>query len=272
VGLDGLVRSGATRTHEFREGGMAGVRLFADALRALEPKRRDYMTPVVLGRPGTVSGPPEGSENEFFEKLGRLLARCDGLGLSAIGDGDAPWNVEVAQFARRKGKVVEVHCSEAQREPIGSVIEAGASQVVHMIQGTDDDFKALAQKGVSVAVCTRSNEFFGLTAPVARMAECNVDIRIGTDNAFLGPPDLFAEARAFARVHKHSAGLSAIQILASMLRRQGINEGPPIAPREGDRPDLLILDVQGERPDRDVIVKGRPENVVAIVGTHGGKP
>jgi cytosine/adenosine deaminase-related metal-dependent hydrolase len=235
----------------------------------LDGSRREHFSPVVLGRPGTTIARPA-DERGFWDKMRTLLDSCDGLGLSSISDGDAAWNAEVARFARRHGKLVEVHCSEVEREPIAQVLEAGAQLVVHMVRGEASDFALLAERQVPVAVCTRSNEFFGLRAPVPLMVKAGVDIRLGTDNAFLGAPDMFEEARAFARVHKAAAHLSPIQILRFMLRKKGINEGAPIAPREGSQPDFLIVDLQTERPDRDLIAKARSEDVVAIVGLQGG--
>jgi len=269
AGIEQLVRGGCTRTHDFREGGMAGIEAFREALGAVDPGRREHFNAVVLGRPGTSLARPA-NEKEFWEKLRRLLASCDGLGLSAISDGDPVWNAEVARFARREGKLVEVHCSEVEREPIAAVLEAGAQLVVHMVRGEAEDFEMLAERRVPVAVCPRSNEFFGLRAPVERMVEAEVDIRMGTDNAFLGPPDMFEEARAFARIHKARAHLSAMQILGFLLRKKGINESAPIAPREGSQPDFLIVDLQSERPDRDLIVKAKSEDVLAVVGVQGG--
>lgn len=266
AGLNDLIACGVTRTHEFREGGVPGAAAFRDAQRALPAERQPHMTPVVLGRPGQPSGRPERPADAFFERFDRLMEHCDGLGLSAISDGDPAWNLELARAARRRGKTVEVHASEEDREPVDLILDSGASQVVHMIRGTPADFQALAERGVSVAVCTRSNEFFGIRAPVADMVRGGVTVRIGTDNAFLGAVDMFAEARAFARVHKANAGLKPLQILAAMLRRQGINEGAPIAPREGARPDILLLDIQTERPDRDIIARGTRDKVIAIVG------
>ncbi|HEX9710270.1 MAG TPA: hypothetical protein VGB42_09945 [Candidatus Thermoplasmatota archaeon] len=269
AGLNDLVAGGATRTHEFREGGMAGAALFRQAQRRLPKERAAHMAPVLLGRPGDIAPPPRGDERAFFRGLDDLLRTCDGLGLSAISDGDPAWNTEVARAARARGKVVEVHASEEVREPVDRLLEAGVSQAVHMIRGTGDDFRALAEGGVSVAVCTRSNEFFGLRAPVRAMVEAGVELRIGTDNAFLGAVDMFEEARAFARVHMQAARLKPIQIVAAMVRRQGINEGAPIAPREGARPDLLFLDIQAERPERDIIARGAREKVTAVVGEQG---
>jgi cytosine/adenosine deaminase-related metal-dependent hydrolase len=266
-GMEDLLRGGATRTHEFREGGIAGVRSFGKALRQLPPGRREHFDPLVLGRPGTQTTRPS-DEQEFWQKLRRLLAECDGLGLSAISDGDAGWNIELARFARSQGKVVEVHCSESAHEPVSTVLEAGAQQVVHMVHGTREDFQQLASRGIPVAVCTRSNEFFGLRAPVEVMVECEVDIRLGTDNAFLGAPDMFEEARAFARVHKARAHVSPFQILRAIVAKKGINEGGVIAPRENQSPDFLIVDIQTERPERDLIARAKRDDVLAIVGVQ----
>ena len=265
AGIEDLIRSGATAAHEFREGGIEGARAYRKALDTLPPEKRSHFHPTVLGRPGAATERPK-DEKGFWSKMRRLLAVCDGLGLSAISDGDPAWNLEVARFARAQGKAVEVHCSEGAHEPVESALQAGAQQVIHMIHGTRADFERLAQAGVPVAVCTRSNDFFGLKAPVDLMVKAGVDIRIGTDNAFLGPPDMFLEARAFAKAHKAKAGLSAMQILSFLLRRKGLNGGLAIAPREAVRPDFVIVNIQAERPERDLLARASAADVEAIVG------
>ena len=265
AGLEDLIQTGAVVTHEFREGGIEGVRAYQRALDGLPATKRMHFRPIVLGRPGSSLERPK-DEKGFWAKMSRLLDVCDGLGLSAISDGDPAWNREVARFARRLGKRVEVHCSETEHEPIDGVLDAGAQQVVHMVHGTAADFKRLAQARVPVAVCTRSNTFFGLTAPVPLMVEAGVDIRIGTDNAFLGPPDMFAEARAFTHAHKAKARLTPMQILSFLFARKTLNGGLAIAPAEGNQPDFLIVNIQTEKPERDLLAKASASDVAAVVG------
>lgn len=268
-GINDLIQTGATTAHEFREGGIEGTAAYRAALDKIAPERRSHFEPIVLGRPGSSVDRPK-DEKGFFAKLRRLLESCDGLGLSAISDGEAPWNIEVARFARSMGKRVEVHCSESAHEPVEAALDAGAQQVVHMIHGTAADFKRLAQSQVPVAVCTRSNEFFGLRAPVDLMVRAGVDIRIGTDNAFLGPPDMFLEARAFARTHKPRAGLTSLQILSMLVARQPLNGGLAIAPAEAKAPNFLIVNIQTEKPDRDLIARAFASDVTAVVGRQSG--
>ena len=268
-GLEDLVGCGVTRAHEFREGGIEGVRAFREAFAKLGAAKRGYLAPVVLGRPGSPGARPE-DEKAFFQKMRRLLAICDGIGLSGMSDGDPLWNAEVVRFARREGKRVEVHMSESKREDVRSALEAGVQQLVHMVAATPDDLKEVANRAAQVAVCTRSNEFFGLRAPVEEMVRQHVDIRIGTDNAFLGPPDMFEEARAFARVHKAKSGLKPAEILSFLFARKDINGGRAIGPLEATRPDFLIITIQTERPERDLIAKAKRDDVAAVVGAHGG--
>jgi len=270
AGIEDQIRCGATRAHEFREGGIEGAKAYRKALDGLPPEKREHFAPVLLGRPGNMAERPK-EEKAFWQKMRRLLAVCDGLGLSSISDGDAAWNAELARFARSEGKRVEVHCSEGAREPVEAAIEAGAQQVVHMIHGTAQDFVRLKDARVPVAVCTRSNDFFGLRAPVDLMTKAGIDIRIGTDNAFLGSPDMFAEARAFAHAHKAKSGLNALQILSFLLRRKDLNGGLAIAPREASQPNFLIVQIQTERPDRDLLARAKGEDVAAVVGPQVGE-
>jgi cytosine/adenosine deaminase-related metal-dependent hydrolase len=44
-----------------------------------------------------------------------------------------------------------------------------------------------------VVVCPRSNMFFGMVPPLARMVKAGVTVALGTDNAMIHQPDLFVE-------------------------------------------------------------------------------
>ena len=69
---------------------------------------------------------------------------------------------------------------------------------VHCVQATPDDCRLLAERGVSVAVCPRSNRFLGVgLPPVAEMLAAGVNVCVGTDSLASSPSlDVLADLRA----------------------------------------------------------------------------
>lgn len=198
-----MARTGTRRFLDFREGGMDGVALLeeavarartrgADGVDAAGPDARGGATarpPVeacILGRPADLAHDPD--------EVDALLDRCPGLGLSALRDFPDGVAEAIADHVHARGGRLALHASEAVREPIGPVLDLGPDLLVHLCQATPDDLAAVADAGVPVAVCPRSNARFGLEAPLPGLLEAGASVHLGTDNAMFQPPDLLAEA------------------------------------------------------------------------------
>ena len=72
---------------------------------------------------------------------------------------------------------------------------------IHLVQADERDIGLLAERGVAVASCPRSNERHGHGAPPLReLLDAGVRVGLGTDSlASVASLDLFAEARAAVR-------------------------------------------------------------------------
>jgi len=70
--------------------------------------------------------------------------------------------------------------------PLGYLIEKGISRrllAVHAVHVSADDIRRMAEEGISVAHCPRSNHLLRVgRAPVARMIDRGVNVAIGTDS------------------------------------------------------------------------------------------
>lgn len=173
------VRNGIGRFVDFREGGAEGCRMAREACPSA----------VILGRPVS----PEFDACEIDE----ILSVADGIALSSLADIDRTYAEKVADRVNRAGKTFAIHASERFREDIDAVLALGPAFLVHMVEANDPDLKKCVDSDVPVAVCARSNQYFGKIPPLRRMKDLGVTVAMGTDNAMLCSPDLRPEAALF---------------------------------------------------------------------------
>ena len=177
-----LTDSGVSRFLDFREGGVAGAEMI----------RRAAPGAVVLGRPLSREFDPN--------EIDALLDVADGIGISSISDLPTSYVDAMADAAHRRGKFLALHVSERIREDFGKVLSLQPDLIVHMCEATDADLRSCSDEGIPVAVCASSNFYFGKVPPLRRMCDAGVRFSVGTDNAMLCAPDIFAEARFLSKV------------------------------------------------------------------------
>ena len=97
--------------------------------------------------------------------------------------------------ARVAGGLVALHFSEAEREPVELMLEHEPDILVHLCSSSDEDLHAIADVGLGVVVCPRSNARFGLRPPLEELLALGVDVGLGTDNGMLCTLDMLAELR-----------------------------------------------------------------------------
>ena len=167
---------------DFREGGAEGCRMAREAC----------PDAVILGRPVS----PEFDACEIDD----ILSVADGIALSSLLDIDAVYAERVADRVHRAGKAFALHVSERVREDIDAVLSLEPSFVVHMVEATDPDLKKCRDSDIPIAVCPRSNRYFGRTPPLRDMMDIGNTVALGTDNAMLCSPDLRPEAALFSEI------------------------------------------------------------------------
>lgn len=176
-----MVRTGTIRFWDFREEGIPGIRLLEQALAQVDIDGR------ILGRPADLAFSAEETDE--------LLARCAGIGLSAVRDFPEGEAEQIADHIHERGGTLALHASEADHEPIGPILDLDPDLLVHLCQATDEELEAIVDAGVAVACCPRSNDRFGLTPPIPEILDLGGDLHLGTDNAMLQTPDLLAEVQ-----------------------------------------------------------------------------
>jgi cytosine/adenosine deaminase-related metal-dependent hydrolase len=234
--IDSLTRQGTVEHTDFREGGVGGVTLLRRAIEAAEAPPRC----CVYGRP----------TNHEFEtsELEQLLGVVHGIGLSAVMDWPKEPILDVVAAAHDAGKPVALHCSESRREELSWVLDLEPEFVVHMVFGTDTDFRDLAAAGIPVVVCPRSTHRYTKAPPVWDMVRAGVDVRLGTDNAMLQGPSVLDEVAFLLEMPKVRSVLGPIDVLAwALSSAKGSNKRGDIGVSTGSG-DLAVLPFAGDDP------------------------
>ncbi len=248
----------------------------AEALEAFEEKRFDASSLVRLGvsphAPYTVS-------------LAAYEA-CVSLGLPTsthLAESEA----EDAYVCRGEGPMAAF--SEILVQPYGrTAIRALADRsllprglvAAHCVTVDHEEIALLADHGVSVAHCPRSNALLGCgIAPLRRLLDAGLTVGLGTDSPASTPSfDLFEELRAalfFARAReRRPEALSATEALelATLGSARALGLADEIGSLEpGKRADLLVLSLEGspflpwEDPAAAVVLGGSPHRVAATL-------
>ena len=206
-------RSGTTACIEFREGGVAGVRAFEDAIDGLDVEG------VVLGR-------------ETVE----AMERSDGFGASGANDGDFTYE---RNATARAGKLFGIHAGEVDSSDINPALDLDPDFLVHMVHAGTLHMDRVADSEIPVVVCPRSNLTTGVGVPRIADLVDRTTVALGTDNVFLNSPSMFREMAFTAKM----ADVSAREVL-----RMATVAGADIAGlncgliAEGRDADLLVLD------------------------------
>ena len=171
---------GTSHFIDFREGGLEGAR------RLLLASIGSRARPVIFGRPAGI------------EDLESLLTVVDGIGMSAVSDMEFEELATISSQTKKAGKGFSIHASEAVQEDAGKYLELKPDLLVHMVKADSKDLAACSAADIPIAICPRANAFFGLKPPVREMLDAGIMVCLGTDNAMLASPDIFAETRQLA--------------------------------------------------------------------------
>ncbi len=193
-------RQGVGLLVDFREGGGRGCRI---GKRALE-RAPEGIEVLFLGRPG-----PE------------WPSYCDGLGLSSTLDLElGELRTLATKYRPAMAHVAETRSSRESGD-LERAVDVGLDAVVHGVYLSMEDLALLAERGIGLIVCPRSNMWHGLPLPpIAGALRVGVRLGIGTDNAGLVKPDPWREAEAAllaARIEGYRERVLAKHILSALF-------------------------------------------------------
>ncbi|MEF8886201.1 MAG: amidohydrolase family protein [Haloarculaceae archaeon] len=218
--VDGIRRSlqfmaegGTTACIEFREGDVEGV----EAIRAAAADAE--VDPVVLGRGSTAA-----------------LEAADGFGASGADDADF---TRERNATARADKLFGIHAGEVGPGDINPALDLEPDFLVHMIHAADLHLERVADSGIPVVVCPRSNVVTDAGMPPVRDLLDRTTVALGTDNVFLNSPSMFREMEFTAKLFD----VTSAEVLRTATRNgaeiAGLDSG---LVEEGRPADLLVLD------------------------------
>ncbi|MEM0155800.1 MAG: amidohydrolase family protein [Thermoplasmataceae archaeon] len=179
---------------DFRESGASGVMAMRSAL-------TDSVMPIILSR---------GSSSEELISSIRI---SDGIGISSEKDLDHSLINQASKIAKDNGKIFAIHVSEVERENMDYVISLQPDFVVHGINASIEDLESLADRKIPLAITPRSNYFYGMRPDYSLMTDSGIEMMLGTDNAMITAPDIYAEMDFLYRIQKSVNRISPDDII-----------------------------------------------------------
>jgi len=258
--LQEMAATGTCAFADFREGGPAGVKLLLEALNDMPLIAR------VLGRPD--------------EGMMEIHESCWGLGISSTMDHDRHLLDEAVKLARAKGQKVGIHAGEwsageraaggRRAEDIRDALALEPDFLVHLSRASGEDLKRVADAGVPVVVCPRSNLVTGAGLPdVRRMIELGISVGVGTDNVMLNSPNMFDEMQLLSKALLHDDRQVFKMCTLNGAKIMGIDQMVGCI-REGMEGRVMVLDANSNNlwgslsPLASVVRRARPSDVLAV--------
>ncbi|MEM0233366.1 MAG: amidohydrolase family protein [Candidatus Nezhaarchaeales archaeon] len=198
---------------------------------------------------------PERTNSKLL--IDEALRNANGLGLDSPLRYDVNELIEMRNKCIEKGLLKAVHVSETpethEKGDFKLALDFLESDfMVHGIYLGEDEIRELSSRGVSLAICPRSNMWFSSGLPPLReLFKHNVNIILGTDNAGWVNPDVWRE----------------LEILFNVARLQGLR----LDPRELLKTATVNVNkVRGLKVPGNILEEGSPANFIVLDGEELG--
>ena len=203
--IDEMTKTGISYFCDFRENGLQGINHLKKAL------EKTNISPVILSRPNQLT------YNK--DDIDLLLKNSQGIGLSSITDWEYSEIEKIAKHTKKRKKTFAIHASERIREDIELVLNLKPNFLIHMVKATESDLIRAKDANIPIAVCPRSNAFFGLKPNIKMMKKIGIDIMVGTDNAMLNAPSVLDEIRYIQSLSTEFTKWELLQMITYIPRK-----------------------------------------------------
>jgi cytosine/adenosine deaminase-related metal-dependent hydrolase len=231
--IDEMIRTGTSLFCDFREQGIEGVNHLKEALRG----KKDISC-IILSRPKDLSYDKE--------EIDLLLKNSHGIGISGISDWKYDELKKIAKYAHSNSKIFALHASETKRENIDSILDLKPDFLIHMVYATKEDLDRVADNGIPVVICPRSNNFFGLKLNLEKFKNSGVTLMLGTDNAMINSPNMIDEIKYLLSISKNIFTLREILTMSTYTPRKVLKQKCDI-PKNLDN-SFIALDKKSLKP------------------------
>jgi cytosine/adenosine deaminase-related metal-dependent hydrolase len=180
--IDDMIKTGTCAFADFREGGLEGVLALKEALGSCDIDAR------IFGR--------------HVDASMDYLDHCDGTGISSTNDIASGLVKDIKGKTREKGKKFVIHAGEKDASDILPAIELEPDFLVHLTHAGKKELRAVADAGIPVIVCVRSNFITNSgIPPVQKMLDEGILVAAGTDNVMFNSPSMFPEMEFLAKTN-----------------------------------------------------------------------
>ncbi len=248
--LRDMLSTGTFAFADFREGGADGVEMLQEAMNGVPIISR------IMGRP--IPG--------FTE----IHADCWGLGISSTRDCDFRILEDAVRAARKNGQKVAIHAGESGRDDISSALSLEPDFLVHLNRASDEDLRRIADCGIPIVVCPRSNLVTGTGLPdVQRMTDLGITVGIGTDNVMLNSPNIFEEMELICKALLKDDRQVFKMCTLNGAEIMGINRSAGSI-CEGKMGRVMVIDAQSDNMwgstdlRASVVRRARPSDIKAV--------
>ncbi|HOO53641.1 MAG TPA: amidohydrolase family protein [Methanothrix sp.] len=255
--LSYMARSGTCAYADFREGGMDGVEMLLEAMEEVERTEGADLIGRIFGRPDPGSV--------------RVHPKCWGVGISSTRDHPRSWVEDVVEAARSDGKKVALHAGESGRDDIEDALSLEPDLLVHLTKAEPRDLAQVAEAGIPVVVCPRSNLVTGVGLPdVARMLDLGIVVGLGTDNVMLNSPNLFSEMEFTSKALLHNDRQVFMMCTLNGAQILGADDDAG-AIRVGKRCRIMVIDRRSDNmagakdPLASLVRRANPSDVLAVL-------
>lgn len=261
--IEDMLATGTGAFADFRESGVLGIFAIKEAVENFN------IDSLILGRPKNSEAPME----YVISEIERILQYSGGLGMSGTNDVDMELLQRARKVSKSRNRKFAIHSGEKSDDDVEKALSLEPDLLIHMTQAKKSDLLAVADAGIPVVVCPRSNFITDVgMAPVSEMLELGITVAVGTDNVMLNSVNMFSEMELLSKVF----GLEDRQVFkmctlngASSL---GFNDSGSI--RKGNKANLMILNGASNNlkgisdPVSGMVRRGRPDDILSIIHTN----
>jgi len=227
-----MLNTGVTKFCDFRESGLEGI------LELKKAMTDEKLSAIILSRPSELKY----NSNEIEV----LLNNSDGIGLSSISDWDFFELKKISKHVKKRNKLFAIHASEIIRENIDDILDLRPDFLVHMVKATESDLIRVKDNNIPIALCLRSNAFFGLTPNIKLMKKIGIKILFGTDNSMLYTPNILDEIK-FVKNHFKEFCIEELLHTITYSVRKALNLECDIL-GASSKADFVVLDKKTLKP------------------------
>lgn len=246
-----MIKTGTCAFCDFREGGLGGVMALQEAL-GTDPG----IDPRIFGRP--------------YDKDMNYLDSCDGTGLSSTNDIELELISDIVDQTRKKRKQFAIHAGERDPIDISGALAFEPDFLIHLTSAGEENIKAVADAGIPVVVCPRSNYITRSgTPPIRKMLEAGILVGVGTDNVMLNSVNMFSEMEFLVKTNIYDDRQVFKLCTLNGAKLLGLDKQSGSI-KKGKKARLMILNkksdnMQGiKNPLSSLVRRARPDDLIKI--------